>query len=133
MKNQDILSEIDHKSGMTVPDNYFADFQKRMEAALPEQEWEKPVVVAPRTFWQKVRPYVYMAAMFAGVWCMMKMFNIMGSTSSLSVEDNPTLMTAINNDAFFYDYCAPTVEETDLYNDLYEQGFDPEDFSSDNE
>ena len=39
MKGQDILSKIDHQSGMTVPDNFFEDFNKRMIEALPEQSW----------------------------------------------------------------------------------------------
>lgn len=126
MKSQDILSKINHDSGMTVPDNYFEDFAATMSAKLPKQEWEtaRPNVM-PRSFWQKVRPYVYMAAMFLGIWCMMKTFDLMRGDTPLSIEKNTQLMSAINNDAFFNDYVTPSVNESDIYDQLYEDGFDP--------
>lgn len=126
MKGQDILSKIDHQSGMTVPDNFFEDFNKRMIEALPEQSWEKSSPrIMPHSFWSRVRPYVYMAAMFLGIWCMMKTFDLMRGDVPVSVEKNTQLMSAINNDAFFNDYCSPAVSESDIYEDLYDEGFDP--------
>ncbi len=126
MKGQDILSKIDHQSGMTVPDNFFEDFNKRMIEALPEQSWENSSPrIMPRSFWSRVRPYVYMAAMFLGIWCMMKTFDLMRGDVPVSVEKNTQLMSAINNDAFFNDYCSPAVSESDIYDDLYDEGFDP--------
>ena len=79
----------------------------------------------PRSFWSRVRPYVYMAAMFLGIWCMMKTFDLMRGDVPVSVEKNTQLMSAINNDAFFNDYCSPAVSESDIYDDLYDEGFDP--------
>lgn len=126
MKGQDILSKIDHQSGMSVPDNFFEDFNKRMIEALPEQSWENSSPrIMPRSFWSRVRPYVYMAAMFLGIWCMMKTFDLMRGDVPVSVEKNTQLMSAINNDAFFNDYCSPAVSESDIYDDLYDEGFDP--------
>lgn len=126
MKGQDILSKIDHQSGMTVPDNFFEDFNKRMIEVLPEQSWEKSSPrIMPRSLWSRVRPYVYMAAMFLGIWCMMKTFDLMRGDVPVSVEKNTQLMSAINNDAFFNDYCSPAVSESDIYDDLYDEGFDP--------
>lgn len=131
MNSQDILSRVNHRSGMTVPDNYFEQFNQRMAQALPEQPWEKEVpAVMPRTFWQKVRPYVYMAAMFMGIWCMMKTFNLMQGNSPLPVEKNAQLMSAINNDSFFNDYCTPAFNEAELIDELYYEGFDPESMDS---
>ncbi len=131
MKNQDILSQIAGRSGMTVPEGYFDDFAKRMAASLPVQEWENPhPKVMPRSFWQKVRPYVYMAAMFAGIWCMMKMFDIIRpSNNSFSLENNPILAEAMNNDAFVNDYCIDDIDEYYLLDDLYDQGFTPASFA----
>lgn len=126
MKGQDILSKIDHQSGMTAPDNFFEDFNKRMIEALPEQSWENSSPrIMPRSLWSRVRPYVYMAAMFLGIWCMMKTFDLMRGDVPVSVEKNTQLMSAINNDAFFNDYCSPAVSESDIYDDLYDEGFDP--------
>lgn len=131
MKNQDILSEIAGHSGMTVPEGYFDDFAKRMAASLPVQEWEKPhPKVMPRSFWQKVRPYVYMAAMFAGIWCMMKMFDVLRPANhSFSIDSNPTLAAAMNNDAFVSDYCIDDLDDYYLLDDLYDQGFTPASFT----
>lgn len=131
MKHQDILSEINHHDGMTVPDGFFDAFNKQMTEQLPKQEWEnqKPVIM-PRSFWQRVRPYVYMAAMFMGIWCMMKTFDLMRGDSPMSIEKNTELVSAINNDAFFNDYFTPAVSETDVYDDLYNEGFDPETLDS---
>lgn len=61
--DHDILAKIDRDSGMTVPDGYFADFASRMEAAIPANR--PKIAEAPRSFWQQVRPYAYLAAMFA--------------------------------------------------------------------
>ncbi len=66
-EHSQILERVSRHDGMTVPEGYFADFAARMEAAIPERRVAEPPVV--RSTWQKIRPYVYMAAMFAGIWC----------------------------------------------------------------
>ena len=130
MESNDILNKINREDGMTVPDGYFKSFSERMIASLPEQEWEKPMPkVMPRSFWQKVRPYAYMAAMFAGIWCMMKTFDLMRTGSSVSLEPSHELVSAINNDAFFNDYMIPAFDESSIYDDLYDEGISPEDLN----
>lgn len=117
-------------AGMTVPEDFFATFNARMADSLPKQPWEnqagqpKPVIL-PRTRWQRIRPYVYLAAMFMGIWCMMKMFDMMKPASQPPIANNPVLMSAIDNDAFYYDYCIPDISDDELYDELYDQGFDP--------
>lgn len=129
---KDILEKVNRNDGMTVPDGYFDDFAARMAASLPEREWEKPAArVMPRSFWQKVRPYVYLAAMFMGVWCMMKMFDLMRpDTNGLSFDANPVLAAAVSNDYFVNDYVMTEgdVSEYELMDDLYETGFTPADY-----
>lgn len=85
--------------GLTVPEGYFADFSRQMAASLPYRaELEDPLthqLVAPRTPWQRIRPYAYMAAMFAGVWCMLKMFTIMSATpTEINFSNDPELARA---------------------------------------
>lgn len=70
-KKSDILTKVGKDAGFKVPEGYFADFAEKMAASLPEREI--PVQKKP-TRWMRIRPYVYMAAMFAGVWCMMYLF-----------------------------------------------------------
>lgn len=80
MKKEDskILEKLGKEPGFTVPDNYFANFTSQLMDSLPEveiTEEEKP------TLWVRLRPFVYMAAMFAGIWLMMNIFTIGRKTS----------------------------------------------------
>ena len=75
MKHEDstILTKYGKNPGFKVPENYFDDFNKRMADMLPDIEIT-PVEVKP-TMWQRIKPLAYLAAMFAGVWCMMSIFS----------------------------------------------------------
>ena len=68
-----ILDEINRKSGMKVPDGYFDSLHDRVMQNLPQKEIivESP---APISFWTMAKPWVYMAAMFAGIALMFKVF-----------------------------------------------------------
>lgn len=110
---------------MTVPEGYFTDFNARMAAALPDRHIAPADTVAPRSLWQRVRPYVYMAAMFAGVWCMLKMFVIMSGSSSQSLDTNPVMAEAMGNEAFVNEYVIDDMSQWDLYDDMMEDGIDP--------
>lgn len=70
-KKSDILTKVGKDAGFKVPEGYFADFADKMAASLPEKQIK---IERKPTRWMRIRPYVYMAAMFAGVWCMMYMF-----------------------------------------------------------
>jgi len=84
MKQDDsiLVKKYGKDSGFKVPENYFDDFNKRMSGMLPDVEIT-PVDAAP-TLWQRVRPLVYMAAMFAGVWCMVQVFSHFTTSSNLN-------------------------------------------------
>ncbi len=122
-EEKDILSKVNRSTGMTVPDGYFADFASRMKEALPEKQPE-PVVVA-KTTWQKIRPYTYLAAMFAGVWCMMKMFSMMlsGTPADINIDNNSMLVSALTDDVFVEDYYLQSMGDYDIMMDIYEDGF----------
>ncbi len=83
MKNDDstLLNKYGKNPGFKVPENYFADFNQRMAEMLPDVEITS--VDAKPTMWQRLKPLVYMAAMFAGVWCMMSVFSHFSNTSSM--------------------------------------------------
>jgi hypothetical protein len=78
-ENSKILEKLGKDQGFKVPDNFFNDFNAKMVASLPEvkiTEEEKP------TLWVRVRPFIYMAAMFAGVWLMMNIFSLGKSSAT---------------------------------------------------
>ena len=128
-----ILSRINRRDGMTVPEGYFDTFADDMLARLPQRpELDLDAAAAaalttPRTLWQRIRPYAYMAAMFAGVWCMLKMFSLMSDQSSLTpIDDNPIIAEAFSNDTFVNDYVINDLDDQDLYDELMASGIDAE-------
>ncbi len=119
------LQQVGRMDGMTVPDGYFRGFAERMASELPDKQ--PAVVEMPRSLWQKTRPYIYLAAMFAGIWCMLQMFAMMvgtGVSGAITPDNNPVLADAIENDSFMDDYYYMAVDEYDLYDDLYAAGMD---------
>lgn len=125
-EDKNILDKINRKSGMTVPDNYFADFAEKMMQNLPEKQ--EPIIAKPPTTWQKVRAYVYLAAMFAGIWCMVKMVDLMGSntpgTPSEAANSAQILAQAIEDESFINDYCYEEIDEYSLLESMYEDGYE---------
>lgn len=98
-ENKDILSQIGKDSGFKVPENYFDDFATKMAESLPEQSI-KPLPKS--TIWLRIRPYIYMAAMFAGIWCMMQIFN--GVSDKEKGIYNPEIVAGFQNEANVDDF-----------------------------
>lgn len=88
-KKNNILNQRDRKSGFTTPENYFENFSERMSARLPQREIPD---LHRSTLWERVRPLVYMAAMFIGVVLMMKIFTGNGNSKT---EGNYSAMNKI--------------------------------------
>ena len=82
MKQDDsnILKNFGKDPGFKVPENFFADFNKNLADSLPEIKITEAEQTPSR--WVRFRPYIYMAAMFAGIWCMMKIFNDFSGVSN---------------------------------------------------
>ncbi len=118
------------KTGMTVPEGYFESFADKMMAQIPQEE-PKVVEMPRRTLWQTVRPYVYMAAMFAGIWLMMNMFTLFSPVNNVTPSSSQMLLadvTSSQSESYFTDYMS-SMSDYDLYDDLYDTGFDiPETF-----
>ncbi len=128
----DILSKVNRNDGMTVPEGFFEAFAERMAAELPDRpEAERPQIVVPqRTLWGRIRPYVYMAAMFAGIWCMLKMFTMMtGSSVDFSVDQNHILTDALSDENFVFDYIIDDVNSREVFDDMYGDSIDVEDLT----
>ena len=88
MKEEEILKERYGKSGgWKLPDGYFENLYKEVESKLPEYP-EKPKEV-DMTVWQRIKPYAYLAAMFAGIWLMMNIFHRVSGEATLSMDNLP--------------------------------------------
>lgn len=94
MKTEDKIREkFGTDPGFRVPDGYFDEVFAKIQRELPERE---PRKAAPLTRWQRIKPYVYMAAMFAGIWCTMKMVTMVQERAGAGQVslDNPPAMIA---------------------------------------
>lgn len=117
--------------GMRVPAGYFDSFADQMSAMLPDRPELRATAEAdrPRSFWESVRPYVYMAAMFAGVWCMLQMFHMMSGGNELApMDSNPVLAQGLATDDFLYDYVMSDVSSRDIFDDMVDDGLMPDNF-----
>ena len=130
-KSDNLSSKLPHSDGMTVPEGFFDDFSARMSAKIAElpDPLSTQSATLPRSNWQRIRPYVYMAAMFAGVWCMLKMFAMLTSSSTVPFDSNPIVAEALNNDTFVNEYIISDINQWDLYDDMMDEGISPESFS----
>lgn len=65
MKEEDkLLKKIGTENPFRVPEGYFESFTSDLMSRLPEKE--KTDIHREPTTWEKVRPWLYMAAMFIG-------------------------------------------------------------------
>ena len=71
-KEENILKKVGTKNPFSVPDHYFEDLTQELMSKLPEKEPMLPV--AEPTLWQRVKPWVYMAAMFCGIMLSVRIF-----------------------------------------------------------
>lgn len=128
-QNSDILDKIDKNPGFKVPDGYFQNFSEKMISSLPEKEFkpeQKPSV------WLRIRPWVYMAAMFAGVWCMMSIFSDMKNANSKNLGLNPEIADALSDDKFVDDYMMfGDISDYDILDEMYNDGVDADVFDTD--
>ncbi|WP_455497506.1 hypothetical protein [Coprobacter sp.] len=108
-KDKDILKRIGCDSGMKVPDGYFESFTSRMVNRLGESEIEKEEKV---TIWQRIKPWLYMTAMFAGIALMVRLFVPEKEIENTSVAETEVNMTNENvEDYLFYS----NVDEYSVY------------------
>ena len=71
-KEDNILKKAGTDNPFSVPDHYFEDFSRNLMAKLPEKE-SLPLQEEP-TLWQRVKPWIYMAAMFCGIMLSVRVF-----------------------------------------------------------
>ncbi len=127
--DHNILEKVGRQTGYTVPDNYFDSVRSKIMENLPEYQEKKPEKLSA---WRKVQPYIYMAAIFAGIWCMMKMFHMM-TTTDLSLDNPPESVALAMAAADHTDWYAPS-DNSDYFileDDICSQYSSFEDFKSD--
>lgn len=143
-KEQKIAEKFGRDAGFKAPEGFLEQVYAQVEAkrgSMPEFE--------PRQtsgFWQKIRPYVALAAMFAGIWCMMKVVDIsrqhivsepmaIDMTQPVSLDNPPQALaqavttTEVQEEIQFSDAVAHSTEaDMELVEDIQESYSDFDDF-----
>lgn len=71
-REDNILRKVGTSNPFRVPDHYFEDFTQELMNKLPEKE-PMPLMSEP-TLWERVKPWLYMTAMFCGIMLSVKVF-----------------------------------------------------------
>ena len=91
-EEQYIIDKCGKKSPWKVPEGYFDSARMEILDKLPEfPAAPEPVKLS---LWQRIKPYAYLAAMFAGIWCMMHIFHDISSADQLSLDNPPAQIAA---------------------------------------
>ncbi|MDE6007277.1 MAG: hypothetical protein K2G67_06970 [Muribaculaceae bacterium] len=132
MKEEEkIIMRYGRKGPWSVPEGYFDSVRLEVLENLPEYP-AKPVA-GQMTRWQRLKPYVYLAAMFAGIWCMMQMFHQMSGAGKLSLDNPPEQIAALMSEPEMTDvYMIPsTISDVELLDDISSQYSSIDDFEKD--
>ncbi len=86
-KENKILRKVGTQTPFRVPEHYFEDFQRQLMEHLPEKD-SAPQMSEP-TLWQRVKPWIYMTAMFCGIMLSAKAFigKVQRETFPISVSE----------------------------------------------
>lgn len=84
-KKYDKIDQIAKKRSFKTPEGYFDNLTERIMNQLPEQQTEEPKVI---NLWERIKPWVYMAAMFAGMALIIKIFVSAPDKSSANYAHN---------------------------------------------
>ncbi len=85
-EENELLRKYGTQNPFAVPEGYFEHFPEELMARLPE----KPVAAPEKiTVWQRIKPWIYMAAMFCGL-----MFSIRVLVGPSSKQETPLLTSA---------------------------------------
>jgi hypothetical protein len=119
------LEEIDRKRNpFKVPDNYFARLNEEIMNHLPEKEIVPPQTVS---LWEKVKPWVYMAAMFVGLYITIQFLtkqadngNVASRQSVVQIQESYWSTVQVTEEEF-YEYLEEQLVEEGYFDYMYDQ------------
>ena len=115
------FDEREPRRPFTVPEGYFENLTQDIMSALPEQEsvYSTTITVTP---WMRIRPYLYAAAAFAGIFfCIKAAMNISSRNSSADMAQ--TQETTIYSDEYIDSFLETAmINDYTLYYTLVESG-----------
>lgn len=116
------LKEIDKtKNPFKVPDNYFAQFNEEIMSRLPEKEI---VALRPVPLWDKVKPWVYLAAMFLGIYFTVNFLTRNADKEQITAKQSDTLNQYSVTESVDNYWSTIHITEEEFYQFLEEQMVD---------
>lgn len=119
------LEEIDRKRNpFKVPDNYFARLNEEIMNHLPEKEIVPPQTVS---LWEKVKPWVYMAAMFVGLYITIQFLTRQADNGNVAsrqsvVQNQESYWSTVQvTEEEFYQYLEEQLVEEGYFDYMYDQ------------
>lgn len=130
-QEEQLINKYGKDSGMRVPDGYFPSLEKQIMDSLPP--YPKTVTKIDQSQWQRMKPYVYLAAMFCGIWLMMKVFHTATQPMSMSLDNPPEALVEMLDGGMDYNYhYMPYYEDYNLDDEELIMSYDNiEDFKQD--
>jgi hypothetical protein len=123
-KNSIKLADITKKDPFKVPEGYFESLTDSIVSNLPELIPEKPVQIS---LWTRVKPFVYMAAMFAGIALTIKLFVEIPKYSNINPYTSQGLdlssSTDIDDFYYYYENELAKIAYNDTLDDLVEEDY----------
>ena len=115
------LQDIDkNKTPFKVPDNYFENFNEEIMNLLPEKEFQAPVKI---TMWDRAKPWVYMAAMFLGLYFMINFLT--NNNGAADVQEPVVAEQSVEGATSTSNYWSTVhITEEEFYNYLEDQLID---------
>lgn len=129
-----LKDKFGNSSGWRVPEGYFESLPERVVAALPAEDPKPVVTFADLSRWQKIKPYVYLAAMFAGIWLMVNMFTRVSGLETLSLDNPPeniAMIMAEHDPADLFVGSSSAISDIDLEMEVGSAYESIEDFEAD--
>lgn len=129
-EEEKIITRYGREGAWKVPEGYFESVRLEVLDKLPEYP-AKPEVKLSR--WQRLKPYVYLAAMFAGIWCMMQMFHQISGAGKLSLDNPPAQIAALMSEPEMTDmYMLPSsISDAELLDEISREYSSIDDFEKD--
>jgi len=102
-KKRILLKEIVKVEPFSTPEGYFENLTNGIMSQLPDAVRENPESMSVN-WWHRVRPWVYMAAMFAGIAMMIRLFVGSPATQIKNYASEGLKLTSSSDIDDYYNY-----------------------------
>lgn len=114
-EEKDLIKKYGKKQSFKVPEGYFENFAEDLMRKLPEKEMKNPETI---TIWTRIKPWIYMTAMFIGLMFTVRMVTDGGKAIR---EKAHSVSTSVNYTELPDEYIDPIVNQTMMGDyELYE-------------